>query len=132
MLTLRGSGGNQLLLLSLKRGLLLQLHVKGFCGEVVPKRRGYEGAAIFSVRRRSVEHISKILTLRGSGGNQLLLLSLKRGLLLLPLIFKGFCRKLLPKRRGYEGAALIGVCLRSIEQISEMLTLVEIGCYCYR
>ena len=69
MLTLLGSSGNQLLLLSLNLGLLLPLNLKGFGGELAPMRRGYEGAAFFSVRRGSVEHISKMLTLRGSGGN---------------------------------------------------------------
>ena len=34
-------------------------------------------AALFSACRRSVEQVSKMLTLRGLGGNQLLLLSLK-------------------------------------------------------
>ncbi len=34
-------------------------------------------AGLFSVCRRSIEHVSKMLTLRGSSGNQLLVLSLK-------------------------------------------------------
>ena len=69
MLAVLGSSGNPLLLLSLKWGLLLPPNVKEFCGEMVPTRRGYEGAIVFSVRRRSIDHISKMLTLRGYGGN---------------------------------------------------------------
>ncbi len=56
-------------------------------------------AALFGVFHSSIKQASRMLTLRGSSGNRLQVLSLKWGLLL-PLKLHGLCGELLPKRYG--------------------------------
>ena len=51
-------------------------------GGVVVKATGTPEAALLGACRRPIEHVSKMLALRGSGENELLLLSLKRRLAL--------------------------------------------------
>ena len=54
--------------------------ITGILGGAVVKATGTPEAALLGACRRSIEHVSKMLDLRGSGENELLLLSLKRRL----------------------------------------------------
>ncbi len=60
--------------------------ITGILGGTAVKAMGTPEAARLGVCRRSIEHVSKMLALRGSGENELLLISLKRRLPLFLLL----------------------------------------------
>ena len=89
-----------------KMGLLLPLKLQGFCGELLPKRRGLRRLLSSACVLDLSSNVSKMLAVRGSGENLLLLLSLKWELLI-PHNLQGFSGSCCESDGGFEGRSAV-------------------------